>query len=400
MQLFARPSLTHFLARFGLVATLGFGLLQAQPAGQGREGDAPSAPPVLNEPRSLAGMNLDFTRGAKLGEVFQGLSKQSGVSIILHASVSAQDLSTTADLRGMGFQRAVDTLMLQNDLFYKVMDPASLMVFKKTPQNLQEFETKAIRTFNLANAGVDTTRQTLNALMPQLRVFTDKRLNAVTALGSAGELAKAQQIVTSLDRRQGEVRLVMELIEVSHKAAVSAGLLRTVETPASPGANAVPAEQALARVMQDGNSRVLASPDLRVLSGEFGEVRTGWKPALHPEAGLAKAPKTASSGKPEPGPSALADILGARIKVKPRLHPDHEVTLDVECEITDPSKGGEPAGVSTRSLKTSVRIKDGETVVFGGLLEEENHGSLAAGARGGKDRLLVVKAVVVRAGEQ
>ena len=45
-------------------------------------------PPVLNEPKSLSGMNLDFTGGAKLGEVFLNLSKQSGVSIILHASAS------------------------------------------------------------------------------------------------------------------------------------------------------------------------------------------------------------------------------------------------------------------------------------------------------------------------
>ena len=72
--------------------------------------------------------------------------------------------------------------MLQSDLFYKVMDPNTIMVFKKTPQNLQEYENKLIQTFYLSNAEVDNVRQIFNALMPQMRVFIDKRLNAITVL--------------------------------------------------------------------------------------------------------------------------------------------------------------------------------------------------------------------------
>jgi general secretion pathway protein D len=351
-------------------------------------------------------MNLDFTHGAKLGEVFLNLSKQSGVSIILHTSVSAQETSTCADLRGMSFQRALDTLLLQNDLFYKVMDPISIMVFKKTPQNLQEFETRLIKTFYLANADVDGVRQNFNALMPQLRVFIDKRLNAVTISATPGELAKAQQIVNNLDRGRGEVRLQMEIIEVAQKASVAAGLLQMVETPPSQDAKAVATVEALARVMQDGDSKLLASPDVRVLSGETAEVRIGRKLALNQADGGAKTTRNVATAKADdPRHAPSRDDLGERIKVRPRLHPDHEITLEMEYEVTDPLKPSEPGhpSLSERIIKTSVRIKDGETLVFGGLLEDEKRDRGAGGASGGKekkDRLLVVKAVVVRWGEQ
>jgi general secretion pathway protein D len=388
--------LSAVYAPIGLALTLGLGSLHAQANVQQGQPEAQPAPPVLTEPKPLAGLNLDFTRGAKLGEVFQTLGKQAGVSIVLHAAVAAQETTTSADLRGMNFQRALDTLMLQNDLFYKVMDASSIMVFKKTPQNLQDFETKLIKTFYLANAEVDVIRQTVNALMPQLRVFIDKRLNAVTVSGNPGDLAKAQQIVGNLDRGRGEVRLQMEIIEVSQKASVAAGLLPMVGAPPSQDANAITPDRALAKVMQDGDSKLLASPDVRVIAGEAAEVKIGRKLAL---AQAGSSVKTTSAGKAEDTwQASQRDDLGVKVKVRPRLHPNHELTLEVEYAITDPLKPGEPGrpGLSERIIKTSVQMKDGETMVFGGLLEDEG----TTGGKEKKDRLLVIKAVVVRWGEQ
>ncbi len=362
----------------GLALALGFATLQAPAQVQGE------APAVLKEPKALTGMNLDFTRGVKLAEVLQDLGRQSGVSIILHASVAARDTSTSADLRGMNFQMALDTLMLQNDLFYKVMDPTTIMVFKKTPQNIQEFETRVLKTFYLVNADVESTRQHINAIMPQVRVFLDKRISALTILATSSELARAQQLVTGLDRSRGEVRLQMEVVEVGHKASVAAGLLPAIETPSTP----VAPDRALARVMREPDSKVLASPEVRVVAGEAAEVRFGQKAAT-----AAKTEDTPQAG--------IVDGLGVRIKVRPRLHPNHEITLDVDFELTDPPKAGEP-GPKERVIKTTVHLKDGETVVFGGLPEEETHDGAKAATPGKdrKERLLVLKPMVVRWGDQ
>lgn len=400
---------SEVFARIGLVLTIGFGSLHAQSAVQeGREaavpraqGETPLAQPVLTEPRPLAGMNLDFTAGAKLGTVFQDLGRHSGVSIILHASVAAREITTTADLRGMTFQRALDALLEQNDLFYKVLDPTSIMVYKKTPQNLQEFEPRQIKTFYLANADLDAVRQNLNALMPQLRVFIDKRLNAVTVSCTQAELAKAQQIVRNLDKSRGELSLQMEIIEVARKGSPAAGLLRAAGTAPNPDAKDIPTGLFLAMVMEDAGSKLLASPELRVVAGESSEIRIGRKLTQAQVAAAAKG-----AGKTDDNRSAVpSDDLGLKLKVRPRLHPDHAITLDLECEFTDPLKPVEPGrpSLSVRALKTSLRLKDGETVVLCGLLEDEGRDGAPASAgpaKETKDRLLVVKAVVLNWGEQ
>jgi general secretion pathway protein D len=403
--------LTKVLVPIGMLLTMESGLLHAQPASPEGRAAHPTpiqneALPVLIEPGTLAATNLDFTRGARLGEVFLTLGKASGVNILLHVSAAALEISTSADLRGMSFQRALDALMLQNDLFYKVLDPHSIMVFKKTVQNLQDFEPKSIKTLYLANAEVDAVRQNLNALMPQLRVFVDKRLNCVTVSCSASDLAKATQVINNLDRARGEVRLQMEIIEVSQKASAAAGLLPGIGTVPSPELKAISPERALAKVMQDGGARLLANPALRVVSGEAAEVRVGSKPALAQAAVSAKTTQNDSTGKPEvAGQSLQSDDLGMRIKVRPRLHPDHEISLDLEYHVTDPVSSGKPghSSLSERYIKTSVRLKDGETVVFGGLLEDQQRAGGAKGTSDGKekkDRVLVVKASVVRRGEQ
>ena len=190
------------------------------------KGEDKAALPI--NPRSLEGLDLNFTRKTSLREIFQQLSKNSGVNIILHSSASAQDTTVSVDLRGLTFQHILDTLMLQSDLFYKTMDPNTIMVFKKTPQNLQEYENKLIKTFYLSNAEVESVRQTFNSLMPQLRVFTDKRLNALTIMAKPSDLVIAKRIVNQLDKAKAEVMIYLELLEVTQTSAETVGLLPVV----------------------------------------------------------------------------------------------------------------------------------------------------------------------------
>jgi general secretion pathway protein D len=193
-------------------------------------------------------MDLNFTRKTSLREIFQQLSKNSGVNIVLHSSASAQDIQVSVDLRGLSFQRVLDTLMLQSDLFYKVMDSNSIMVFKKTPQNLQEYENKLIRTFYMSNAEVENVRQIFNALMPQLRVFIDKRLNAITVMAKPTDLAIAQRIVNQLDKAKAEVMIYLELLEVSETTSETFGLLPVITpTPSAPPPAAAPAPRSTSR---------------------------------------------------------------------------------------------------------------------------------------------------------
>ena len=69
------------------------------------------------------------------------------------------------------------------------------MVFKATPQNREQFENQIIKTYFLSNAEPNEVRATLITLIPQLRVFTDKRMNAIIVKAKPLELGITDRVI-------------------------------------------------------------------------------------------------------------------------------------------------------------------------------------------------------------
>jgi hypothetical protein len=74
---------------------------------------------------------------------------------------------------------------------------------------------------------------------------------------------------------------------------------------------------------------------------------------------------------PYPG-SEFID-LGVKVKATPTLHPNHQVTLQLEFEIralSGTNLNGIPI-ISNRTLSQTIRVKEDETTLIGGLLDKE-----------------------------
>ena len=374
-----------------------------------------TAPMQLN-PRSIEGISLTFSKKTSLKEIFSILSKASGVNIIPHSSF--QDMQVQIDMQGLSFQQALDTLMLQNDLFYKKLDTQTIMIFKSNPQNRELYENHLIRTFYLSNAEVDGVRQILTTLIPQLKIFTDKRLNAVTIKAKPNELVIAEHIVSQLDKAKPEVMVYLELLEVTESAAEQVGLLPVI-TPGdgmgggsgvfrigatvdntgglnqNKGGIRISKEDlrflfpsiALDVMKSTGDAKLVASPNVRVLSGETGEVNIGEKISVTQSA--LSLPNSVTGGNANSGVGGGAfggglqaqfnyEDVGVKIKVEPRVHHNGDITMKIDADITTLKAASTPGrpDLGKRSIKTMARLRDGETAVFGGLLKEEEQKSL------------------------
>jgi len=80
---------------------------------------------------------------------------------------------------------------------------------------------------------------------------------------------------------------------------------------------------------------------------------------------------TTPTQTPYPG-SEFID-LGVKVKATPTLHPNHEVTLQLEFEIralSGDNLNGIPI-ISNRTLNQTVRVKEDETTLIGGLIDTE-----------------------------
>ncbi len=403
---------------------------------------------VQLNPRSIDGIDLNFSRKTSLREIFATLSRASGVNIIPHTSF--QDQSVSIDLRGLAFQRVLDTLMLQNDLFYKMIDKNTIMVFKATPQNREAYENQIIKTYYLSYADPNELRSTLTTINPQLRVFTDKRVNALIVKAKPLELAIVDQVIRTLDKGKAEVMVYFELMEVTENTLEQVGLLPVLNASDTSGTYRVGGTTvnntsgmntnsgftkihtadirllfpnlALDFLKSNGDARLVASPNVRVSSGETGEVNIGEK--ISTTQSQLSLPTTGAAGSAAAS-SLLGGVgqtsfsyedVGVKIKVEPRVHNNGEITLKIDSTVTTLKSGSTPGrpDLGKRDIKTSARLRDGETAIFGGLLKDEEQkslqgiwgladipfiGRLIGNTRNSKaktDVILTVRAVLVR----
>jgi Flp pilus assembly secretin CpaC len=82
---------------------------------------------------------------------------------------------------------------------------------------------------------------------------------------------------------------------------------------------------------------------------------------------------TGSTPTQTPYPGSEFIDLGVKVKATPTLHPNHEVTLQLEFEIralAGTNINGIPI-ISNRTLSQTVRLKEDETTLIGGLLDTE-----------------------------
>jgi tetratricopeptide (TPR) repeat protein len=84
-------------------------------------------------------------------------------------------------------------------------------------------------------------------------------------------------------------------------------------------------------------------------------------------------PPGSISGLQAPYPGFQYEDLGVKIRAMPRLHPNQEVTLQLEMEIrsrTGQSVNGIPV-ISNRTLEQSVRLRENERTVLTGIIQRE-----------------------------
>jgi tetratricopeptide (TPR) repeat protein len=142
---------------------------------------------------------------------------------------------------------------------------------------------------------------------------------------------------------------------------VAAGLLTLgFEPPAGPSGS-TPTAIIAAQLVSGG------FPDVAItnnVSGAAGDVTVVLSPAsLFSGSGLTQ----------QPYPASEYIDLGVKVKATPAMHPNHEVTLQLEFEIralSGSSVNGIPI-ISNRTLTQTVRVKEDEPTLLGGLTDTE-----------------------------
>ena len=365
----------------------------------------------IRESRLTERVTLRF-RNAGLKEVFEGLSRAAEISIIFDKDVRNDPV--TIFLQDMPFHEALNLILTSNNLFSRKVGPDTLLISPNTRQKQEQYREQMIRTFYLSHAKAKNIVTLLKTMLSMKRVYANEQINAVVVRDQAEKLQLAERVILANDRRESEVLLDVEVLEVTRTNQEKYGLdfpkqaAFTVVPPGFTGSlTAALAQQfSLSQLRDIGgdnyvfklpttvvvdflksitDSKVLASPKLRVMNNQKAEINIGAKePILLSTTNV--VPGSTSTGS-VPTTSTVTSIefrdTGVKLSVEPFIHLGNELSLKLKIEfvrvgdkiILQESPRIESNRFGNRTTETTLHMKDGETIVIAGLIQEEDRKS-------------------------
>lgn len=339
-----------------------------------------------------------------LRQILDSMGKSFGLNVLYDKDF--QDTRYSVELHGVTFQEALQQILAANGLFFKIVNENTIMVIPDNPQKRRQHEELVVRTFYLSNADLNETVNLLRVIAGIQQIVPNTQLYAITVKDTPEKVALAEQVIRLNDKARAEVILDVEILEVSRQTAARYGIdivpeiavTQTLDIGQGPGVifghqfRAIDAAAwaftfpsiVYRALVTDASTRVLARPQVRAADGQAMTVRLGNRVPIPTTTFTGITPQP---GQPPPTGGVIVPItsfqlvdVGINIDVKPRIHHNREVTLDLKFELTSIAAPGrqinEPPTLGSRVVNTTIRLKDGETNLLAGLLRQDERRAL------------------------
>lgn len=124
----------------------------------------------------------------------------------------------------------------------------------------------------------------------------------------------------------------------------------------------------LSAIATDADNNILSTPSLVTMDNQEAEITVGQNVPFVTGTQL-------SSSNDNPFQTIERQDVGITLKVKPQINEGDNIRMQIEQEVSDvaPSavSGASDIVTNTRSIKTTVLIEDGQTLVLGGLIDDK-----------------------------
>ena len=360
--------------------------------------------PIL-EPSSTAPIQLRFAEDTSLQKIFEVLSKLSGINILFDESF--RDKRVTLDLVDVSFEEALDKLALINRLFYKIVDSSTIIIVPDNAQKHRQYDDLVLRTFYLVNAEVNTVANMLRTIAGIQRVQPNPELKSITVRATPDQVAVAERIIELNDKSKSEIMLDIEILEVNRSKVAEFGLQAAeyqVSLGFAPaGQNAETGAIRLNRLASldtsdftmtfpnsatfrlfksQSEARLLANPKLRASEGQPAELRLGREIPV-PVTSFVSQFGTPGGVPTTPVTSFQYRNVGVNVTITPKVFVDGEIELQLtletstELETREITPGLKIPVFGLRNVNSVVRLRDGETNIVGGLIQDEDRKTLS-----------------------
>lgn len=339
-----------------------------------------------------APINMNVTN-AEVRDVLTALAAVGGVSLVADDSVAGK---VTITLNNVNFDTALDIVTKAKGLTYHKV--GNILVVTSREKMSKGFGTIEIIKLNYAKA--TEVKKTLGLVIPDDRLKVDEASNSLVFTGSTMEIAEVRRVLKDLDIPYQQISLEAQVVSIDKTATKDLGIdwqwstIPYSEDTASSGSSSDSGSSSstsekygglirfggggpegpyqfrfqakLSALLSDGKAEILAKPNITAIDGKQARILIGDRIPVLVE-------------KKENGVSTTTiEYVDAGIKLTytPRINLDGMITAEVHTEVSTPTLVSEMKAykITTREAETTVRMKDGETMVIGGLIGSQESG--------------------------
>ena len=366
--------------------------------------------------KSSKPITLKF-KDAKIKDVFAIVTQLSGINFIFDEGV--KDQPVTIFLENATFQQTMDLLANMHKLGRKVLNESTVIIYPKSPEKIKQYEDMVLRTFHLNHMEAKKAVNLVRTMLQVRKVYVNEDSNSLVVRDTADIVDVVEKILDANDVPEPEVILDVEVMEISDRNAQNVGLLlsnynvqlgafspegkllansltsatttststtTTTTTSASidnlvraftlkgyGGFVTIPSAQYnLGKTLAKGE--VLSNPKIRVKNKEKSKFNVGTRVPIT---------TTTLNGTLSQVNVQYVDV-GVKVNAEPTILLNNEVSIKLNLEVSSilakETVGGKDSPTSvvtigTRNLDTVLSLKDGETSVIGGLIQNTSSDS-------------------------
>ena len=334
---------------------------------------------AVNE-NALVTLNVE---NANVKDVLRALAQIAGANIVLSKDVSG---TVTISLYKVPWRTALGIVTEAAGLSYQEKDGIITITSKEEYETIKSLAKLQTTVINLKYARAKEVQKILEKkLSNRGNIEIDERTNSLIITDLPGVISDIEELVKKVDVANKQVMISARIVEVDYDAAKQLGINWSIGNVLDTLAKTRAGVSLIAggeggSGLQIKFGKVLPSYDINAVLNQLES---------ESKANILSEPKIMvednqqamiSSGKMIPvimrdqAGNPVVSFYDATLKlsVTPHISPNNEITMELEPQVGDIAgilQGSPGPIISLQRAKTVLRVKDGQTVVIGGVLK-------------------------------
>ncbi len=347
-------------------------------------------------------INIKF-KDSPVSEVIKSIAKYGKLNVVFDQGF--KDSIYSIELNKKTWEDALNIVCQATKLFFVKLDTNTIIISPDNIMNRSKYKKDQIKTFYLYEANGKKLIQTLSRITKGrviINYFQD--INAIIARGSPQELNFIGQLVKRLDKPKEQVMIEINIMEASKNILNDLGLntfsegglgvtlfpnssddgkitgngfsLNQISKVSSSDIYLTVPASIIKMLQRSGWTKTLANPTIVGMEGEKLTFKIGEK---FPLPNSQWQPMAAGGFASQPVTNFEYKDIGLNFTVTPSIHRGGEVSLKIKIEVSSLGATGYAniPSIRNREIEVNLRLKEGQTNILAGLLQEEEKKTIA-----------------------